>query len=1102
MNNGLSIISEDKEDDAVLKDSYETSSKKNKEEREREIKRMSKVRENKKFENVFDKNFMKKSQKSSDCVPRMSIATEGGVFKIQDLSKAVKTDDTGIATNNIKKATKTKQREEKNSPQSPLKDKKKYNSSKEGNSAKNKFESVENDRLTLEQVVRDINKSYLSFNKRPSESGPVKGYLKMRNFLPTKKLSNYIEKNQLKPNSQLIIVNQPLLHELEPQNISNRTDSKLLAKEEQVSKNSSSHSPTIKPKFLHSFKKVTQGSKIKSLDKTIDAKGKFRYNRTIQEIISLKTGKIKFRNIYNVITTVLFLRREICKFGVKPRLGLFFQSEQVNSDRSLSIYSGRRTMRNLDHFLKNKNESKKVKIPWYLISPNSKFLIAWNFCIFSIMIYSVIIMPFRLSFTENFLNPASSIFPFDISVEVIFFLDILKTFFLPYYSKDGRIITNLSSIFLNYLNSWMILDILSIFPFYLIEYYTSELKANSGNSVFILFRLPKIYRLVRLVKVLKLANQINSQHIIQKLEVNFGISRGFLKLFSFFISVLVVCHIFACMWYFICKLQDYDPETWVVRYDLKDEDIFLIYLTSLYFAFTSFITVGYGDITAHTNLEIILIIFWLCTSGVYYSFSISNLSNIFSNYNARLIETNKKAMIITEIAKNNGFSKHLEDKLKTYNYKMTMKEDANNDYKLILAELPTGLKYKISNSIFSGKINKIPIVTNSNKDFIANIVPLLTYQFVPKKSAFYLFDDTPENVYFILQGDVYFLTEDKIVFLHVTEGSYFGEIEVIKKTYRDSSTMASSNCEVLIMTKSVLLDEVSKNHIDFFNEMVHHMIIRYNFQEKVKRTIEKVIEEGIKIYFSSHEYNPNKEMTNKDFFDLGIKVRMEQKEDEENLDFIDDFVDSEEIHNEIILNRFKERRNYSSSSKTIKTFELKKTSFNEIKPIKSVKAISNKSLNENFTIARQGSLEILNNIKQINITESKQENYKVFLLNEIENLKKGNKYLSEKMDKILKSLNNLENEKLNHDHKKKRLSLIPVSDKTKLTKHNTEVGFKKPSLNSFHLYSDFNRVQSSGKLLETRKKTYISESDDESFQDIKIDNNLLIGELCKMNKNY
>ena len=76
---------------------------------------------------------------------------------------------------------------------------------------------------------------------------------------------------------------------------------------------------------------------------------------------------------------------------------------------------------------------------------------------------------------------------------------------------------------------------------------------------------------------------------------------GFIRLISFTFTVVTFVHIVGCLWLFIAKLDEFNPDTWVVKQDLQDQDNFTIYMACIYWAFTTLLTVGYGDISAYTN---------------------------------------------------------------------------------------------------------------------------------------------------------------------------------------------------------------------------------------------------------------------------------------------------------------------------------------------------------------------------------------------------------------------------------------------------------------------------------------------------------------------
>jgi hypothetical protein len=115
---------------------------------------------------------------------------------------------------------------------------------------------------------------------------------------------------------------------------------------------------------------------------------------------------------------------------------------------------------------KNKNKnvllSLKIFIVGYLLLPESSVKLYWQFVLVFLMLYTSFVTPLRLTFIED---DSPGWMGVEYTVDILFLIDILMTFNSAYYDEMNELIVSRRKIFLNYLKSWLFLDVLAIFPF-------------------------------------------------------------------------------------------------------------------------------------------------------------------------------------------------------------------------------------------------------------------------------------------------------------------------------------------------------------------------------------------------------------------------------------------------------------------------------------------------------------------------------------------------------------------------------------------------------------------------------------------------------------
>ena len=431
----------------------------------------------------------------------------------------------------------------------------------------------------------------------------------------------------------------------------------------------------------------------------------------------------------------------------------------------------------------------KIKFPFPVISPFGNFIKIWTFFMIILMIYITMVFPIRLAFIDDNTDWITA----DVFLDSIFMVDMIVNSLTAYENIDGILVFQLHQIMFNYFKGWFIIDLISTLPIYLMIEGADLNKITKMGSI---YKLLKILRLFRLIKLIS---------FITKMLMNFKISKESIEICKLMFFVFILLHITGCIWIMVAQIE-VSPDTWVIHYQLIDEDSFTIYITSIYYVLTILITLGYGNVTAITSTEKAFVsVFMFLGIGVY-GYIMVNTMKAFENKGNSQIQS--KELFFISLAQILGLPNKTVEKILIRNQKLNISTTINKidafHKQDIFNDLPFSLQKELFSYIYSEFLEKIEFFHDKPFSFLVPILEKLRPIFLKKGDEVYKEGDIANEVYFILKGRVVSKCKDKfgnIKTVLFMEGGYFGEADVILKRERWESAYAETDVEIWKLTK-------------------------------------------------------------------------------------------------------------------------------------------------------------------------------------------------------------------------------------------------------------------------------------------------------------
>ena len=401
------------------------------------------------------------------------------------------------------------------------------------------------------------------------------------------------------------------------------------------------------------------------------------------------------------------------------------------------------------------------KLP--IFQPNSLYKSVWDLFILLLAIMEFFIISIHLSFGISLKNDYTFGFFFKFLAFFCFSINIMINFNKTYY-EYGDSVPNRKKITKNYLNTNFFFDLialLSLIPTIIL----SENHTISYISIFFIL----------IFKSLK--------KIICNLEETYQTGDLF-DLLSLIFKTIFLAHVIACIWHalaFFSIETTTSNQSWLIINSHIDLNWQNRYLLSIYWAFTTLCTVGYGDITPQNNIEMGFCCFVMVIGTFGFGYCVNAMGTLLHRMEERSKEFDMNMKTVDNYMKRKNINQNLKIKVKKYLEFLWRLQNENAKEEEIIEKLPISMRNEILLESNIKPLRDFSIISENFSEELLKILALnlKPIQFSPTDLIYSQGSFEDPALFLLLEGEIELSIENPshkpMILKKLHKGDFFGE---------------------------------------------------------------------------------------------------------------------------------------------------------------------------------------------------------------------------------------------------------------------------------------------------------------------------------------